>query len=127
MGMLGGKSLSYRKMTLKQHQEGQPQTLTLLFCHLFQALEYLRCAANIFKSELPGWNPLNYNLLNFLKTTEKKVIDLTSGGNDEDLPLPPHLPRPNQRQGIKLLEEEWKSEGRIEKFKQLKSEMKTKE
>jgi hypothetical protein len=80
-----------------------------------------------------GWNPLNYNLLNFLKTTEKKVIDLTTGGNDEDLPLPPPLSRPNISQGIgsyyidKLLEEERKSEGRIEKFKQLKSEMKTRE
>jgi hypothetical protein len=25
-----------------------------------------------------GWNPLNYNLLNFLKTADKKVIDLTA-------------------------------------------------
>ena len=79
-----------------------------------------------------GWNPLNYNLLNFLKTGEKNVIDLTTtstssttGGNDENFPPPPPLPRPNLSQGIgsyymdKLLEEERKSAGRIEKFKQL--------
>jgi hypothetical protein len=55
----------------------------------------------------------------------------TTEGNDKDFLSPPPLPRPNLSQGIgsyymdKLLEEEQKSAGRIEKFKQLKSEMKT--
>ncbi len=85
-----------------------------------------------------GCTPLNYNLRNFLKTGEKNVIDLTTtssttGGNDEDYPPPLPLPHPNLSQGIgsyyldKLLEEEWKSAGRIENFQQLKSKMKTRE
>ncbi len=85
-----------------------------------------------------GWNPLNYNLLNFLKTAEKNVIDLTTTtstrGNDVDLPPPLPLPHPNLSQGIrsyymdKLLEEEQKSAWQIEKNKQLlKSKMKTRE
>ncbi len=78
-----------------------------------------------------GWNPLNFNLLDCLKASEGMVVDLTTENNGRV--LPPPLPRPKINKGIgsyymdKLLEEERKSKGRIEKFKKLKIEMKTRE
>jgi hypothetical protein len=83
-----------------------------------------------------SWNPLNYDMLDCIKlsgTASSNIIDLRAASKDDNKPTPLIIPRPNINGGIgslfieKILEEEWKSDGRMEKFKKMKTKMKTRE
>jgi hypothetical protein len=77
-----------------------------------------------------GWNPLNYNLLDYVKPSgagSNEAIDLTATFKDDDQPPPLIvIPCPNLNVGIgslfidKILEEEHKSDDHTENRKKLK-------
>ena len=76
-----------------------------------------------------GWNPLNYNLLDNVKpagTTSTNAIDLAAAPKDDANQDPIVVLRPNISKGVgsllleKIIEEERKSDGHMEKFKKMK-------